>query len=183
MASSPIKRIFDARPMDECVPLPNKGQQNLRSGIPGVAATTEESKPLDEILNTDEVQIPSERINKEQENLNLAELKSFSQDLVRQKSKEGDPPHHKSVAASAESALFKYATAIAQERLVNPPDLTRDLPYIPNVDPHRLLARLKEELKQRQIVEMKTLEKQPPSGIASHVQSAVNKLEQVLHDL
>ncbi|CAG8544949.1 6846_t:CDS:2 [Ambispora gerdemannii] len=126
---SSLKGIFAARPMDECVPLSNGRQQNLRFGFlaaklgmvlihgwclfPEEYATTEEStlRPLDEI---DEGQIPGEGIKKEQTNLNLAELKSFANDL---------------------------------------PDLTSDLPH---VDAHQFLAQLKEELKQRQTVEMKT---------------------------
>ncbi|CAI2167399.1 17711_t:CDS:2 [Funneliformis geosporum] len=121
-----------------------------------------------------------ERISEEEENRNLMELKSLSTDYARKERKEGTGPHFKTQAATAASALGKYAAAIGQERSKNPTELLGGLPHIDNVDKKALLDRLRKEVKVRQSNEMNEMLREVRSGVASHVQSAVDKLKQIV---
>ncbi|CAI2167401.1 17712_t:CDS:2 [Funneliformis geosporum] len=180
---STTKRIFDQRTEinEQHVPNLTTGQRHLKFGPPGVGANVEEPiSDYHQVPDKDEVNIHGEGISVEAENRNLAELKSLSTDYARKESKEGTGPHFKTQAAIAASTLGKYAAAIGQERLKNPTELIRDLPHIDDVDKKTLLDRLKEEVKTRQAVEMKEMHKEVRGGVAAHVQSTVDKLEQLI---
>ncbi|CAG8478366.1 4258_t:CDS:2, partial [Funneliformis caledonium] len=115
---STTKRIFDKRGEinGEYVPNPTTGQRHLKFGPPGVGANVEEPiGDYHQVPDKDEVDIHGEGISVEAENRNLAELKSLSTDYARKESKEGTGPHLKTQAATAASALGKYAAAIGQE--------------------------------------------------------------------
>ncbi|CAG8779598.1 11477_t:CDS:1, partial [Racocetra fulgida] len=76
----------------------------------------------------------------------------------------------------------KYTTAIAQERLENPSDLTNsvNLPPVQHLDENELLNRLKDETKERQLVENYEMVGTVRGGVAANVKSAADKLENAL---
>ncbi|CAG8662189.1 13411_t:CDS:2 [Funneliformis mosseae] len=176
---STAKGVFNQRTEinDEYVPKPTTGQRQMKYGPPGVGGVDVEEQPIN-VYHQDE---HIEGISVEAENRNLIELKSLSTDYARKESKEGTGPHFKTQAATAASALGKYAAAIGQERLKNPTELLRDLPHIDNVDKKALLDRLKREVKVRQSNEMNEMLREVRGGVASHVQSAA-KLEQLIEN-
>jgi hypothetical protein len=175
------KGIFSVNTHDPYVPRPSKGQQHVRFGNTGVGATTESySDDYHSVPDQDEVQIRGQDVSREQEERNLIELKSLARQLAHEEGVKSVGPCHNSRAAIAESALGKYATAIGQTRLTNPSELTRDLPHVENVDIAELHRRLVDEAKHRQAIETHASEIQPRGGIAAHVQSAADKIAQVI---
>ncbi|CAG8438226.1 11536_t:CDS:2 [Dentiscutata heterogama] len=177
--SNPTKGIFSVPKKDEYVPKPTDGQRNLRFGMPGVAATDPE--PISDFSNVpekDEVRIHGEGISRAEEDRNIAELKALVREREEQECKEREDHKPGPQSANIASALGKYATAVAQERLENPSDLTNSqyLPPIQHPDEKELLNRLKEEARTRQRIENYEMEATVKGGVAAHVRSAADKL-------
>ncbi|CAG8556111.1 9277_t:CDS:2 [Cetraspora pellucida] len=178
------KGIFSVPKKDDYVPKQTQGQQNLRFGMPGVAEN--DPKPLSNfghLPEKDEVIIHGEGISPAEENRNIAELKALMHEKQKHESKEREDHKPGPQSAAVASALGKYTTAIAQERLENPSDLINsdNLPPVKHPDENELLNRLKEEAKERQLVENYEMVGTVRGGVAANVQSAADKLENTLN--
>ncbi|RIB17470.1 hypothetical protein C2G38_2187212 [Gigaspora rosea] len=154
--SNQTKGLFSV-PKNDYVPRPAENQRHLRFGTPGVAG-----------------------ISREEQDRNLAELKVLVRERQRQECKEREDHKPGPQSANLASALGKYATAIAQERLENPSDLTssQNLPPVQqHSDEKELLNRLNKEAQTRQHVENYEMERTMKGGLSANVKSAADKLE------
>ncbi|CAG8573176.1 16503_t:CDS:2 [Gigaspora rosea] len=153
--SNQTKGLFSV-PKNDYVPRPAENQRHLRFGTPGVAANDPE--PISNFGHVPE----NDEVN------------------PRQECKEREDHKPGPQSANLASALGKYATAIAQERLENPSDLTssQNLPPVQqHSDEKELLNRLNKEAQTRQHVENYEMERTMKGGLSANVKSAADKLE------
>ncbi|RIB17472.1 hypothetical protein C2G38_2187221 [Gigaspora rosea] len=167
-------------PKNDYVPRPAENQRHLRFGTPGVAANDPEPITNFGHVPENDVRIHGEGISREEQDRNIAELKGLVRERQRQECKEREDHKPGPQSANLASALGEYGTAIAQERLENPSDLTssQNLPPVQqHPDEKELLSRLNKEVQTRQHVENYEMERTVKGGLSENVKLAADKLD------